>query len=118
VLYIEDQPSDAEVMRQLLAVRPGVSLQLASTAAQGLLAAAEADLVLLDLDLPDQPGLQLLQALRADARTRSTPVVVVSGDSHPQRIDDCFDAGATDYLTKPLDAAKLLRVVDDALNPL
>ncbi|OYU73923.1 MAG: hypothetical protein CFE45_36050, partial [Burkholderiales bacterium PBB5] len=62
--------------------------------------------------------LDVLRALRADTRLRQTAVVVVSGDSHPQRIDECFDAGATDYLTKPLDAAKLLRVVDDALNPL
>ncbi|OYU99747.1 MAG: hypothetical protein CFE45_11770, partial [Burkholderiales bacterium PBB5] len=52
VLYIEDQPSDTEVMRQLLAARPGVTLQVAATAADGLLAAGDVDLVLLDLDLP------------------------------------------------------------------
>ena len=58
----------------------------------------------------------VLRALRADTHTRHTPVVVVSGDTHPARIDECFEAGATDYLTKPLDAAPLLRAVDDALK--
>jgi PAS domain S-box-containing protein len=118
VLYIEDKASDVAVMQALLQQRPGVTLLVASTAAAGLALAHDADLVLLDLDLPDQGGLAVLQQLRADTRMRHTPVVVVSGDTHPQRIDDCFDAGATAYLTKPLDAAPLLRAVDGALNPL
>jgi PAS domain S-box-containing protein len=118
VLYIEDNASDVAVMRALLQARPGVTLQVASTAAEGLAQAHDADLVLLDLDLPDQNGLAVLQQLRADTRLRQTAVVMVSGDTHPQRIDDCFDAGATAYLTKPLDAAPLLRAIDDALNPM
>ena len=116
VLYIEDQDSDIAVMRALLAQRPGVSLQVARTAAEGLALAHDVDLVLLDLDLPDQSGLSVLQALRADTRMRHTPVVVVSGDTHPQRIDECFDAGATNYLTKPLEAAPLLQAIDAGLD--
>jgi len=118
VLYVEDKASDVAVMQALLQQRPGVTLLVAHTAADGLALSHDADLVLLDLDLPDMAGLAVLQALRADTRMRHTPVVVVSGDSHPQRIDDCFDAGATAYLTKPLDAAPLLSAVDAALNPL
>jgi PAS domain S-box-containing protein len=117
-LYIEDDPADTEAMRTLLAGRPGVTLVCAATAAEGLGLVADADLVLLDLDLPDRPGIEVLRALQADSRWRSLPVVVVSAESRPQRIDECFDAGATQFLTKPLDRTRLLRAVDDALKGL
>ncbi|OYU75234.1 MAG: hybrid sensor histidine kinase/response regulator, partial [Burkholderiales bacterium PBB5] len=116
VLYIEDNDADRQAMRDLLQQRPGITLMSAPTAAQGLMLAAEADLVLLDLDLPDQPGLSVLTALKADTRLRSTPVIVVSAESRPQRIDECFDAGAAQFLTKPLDPKLTLRAIDDSLG--
>ena len=115
VLYIEDNEGDIDLMRQLLARRPGVTLVCARSAAEGLALAHDADLVLLDLDLPDQPGIDVLRTLRADTRLRSTPVVVVSAESRPQRIDECFEAGAAQFLTKPLDAQQVLQAVDDGL---
>jgi len=115
VLYIEDNEADRQSMRDLLAQRPGITLMSAPTAAQGLILAPEADLLLLDLDLPDRPGLDLLRALKADARLRNTPVIVVSAESRPQRIDACFDAGAAQFLTKPLDPKGTLRAIDDGL---
>ena len=116
VLYIEDNEGDIALMQLLLQRRPGVTLLCARTAAEGLAHAPEADLVLLDLDLPDRPGIALLQALRADTRLRRTPVVVVSAESRPQRIDACFEAGAAQFLSKPLDPQQVLRAVDDGLN--
>ncbi len=116
VLYIEDNLADLQAMQALLAQRPGITLVCAGTAAEGLAHAAEADLVLLDLDLPDQPGIAVLRALQADSRWRALPVIVVSAESRPQRIDECFDAGATQFLTKPLDGQQLLRVIDEALK--
>ena len=103
-------------IRTLLAQRPGVTLLEAVTAAEGLARVAAADLVLLDLDLPDRPGIEVLRALQSDSRWRALPVLVVSAESRPQRIDECFDAGATQFLTKPLDGAQLLRAIDDALK--
>ena len=116
VLYIEDNDADAEAMRALLLQRPGIQLICARRAAEGMARAAEADLVLLDLDLPDRPGIEVLSALQADTRLRSTPVIVVSAESRPQRIDECFDAGASQFLTKPLEPKATLRAIDDALN--
>jgi len=115
VLYIEDDQADTAAMRQLLLQRPGVTLVCARTAAEGLALAGDVDLVLLDLDLPDRPGIEVLRALRADTRLRSTPVIVVSAESRPQRIDDCFDAGAAQFLTKPLEPQQTLRAIDECL---
>lgn len=116
VLYIEDNPDDTRAMQTLLAQRPGITLVCAATATEGLALAGDVDLVLLDLDLPDHPGIEVLRALRADSRWRTLPVVVVSAESRPQRIDDCFDAGASQFLTKPLDGQQVLRAVDEALT--
>ncbi|MBP6901013.1 MAG: response regulator [Burkholderiaceae bacterium] len=116
VLCIEDDEADVAALRQLLQQRPGVTLEQAASGAAGLARAAQADLILLDLDLPDRPGLDVLRALQADARTRDIPVLVVSAETRPQRIDECFDAGATQFLSKPLDAQQLLRAIDELLR--
>jgi CheY-like chemotaxis protein len=116
VLYIEDSEADITLMREIVKARPGVTLVCARTAAQGLAVAGDADLVLLDLDLPDRPGIAVLRALQADTRLRATPVIVVSAESRPQRIDECFDAGAAQFLTKPLDAQQVLRAIDESLD--
>ena len=116
VLYIEDSTADTQAMQALMAQRPGITLVCAATAADGLAQAAQADLVLLDLDLPDRPGIEVLRALQADSRWRNLPVIVVSAESRPQRIDDCFDAGATQFLTKPLEPQQVLRAIDEALK--
>ena len=118
VVCIDDNLADQQRLRQLLAQRHGITLHCASSAAEGQALAVEADLVLLDLDLPDRPALDLLRELRADSRLRHLPVLVISADSHPARIDECFDAGATAYLPKPLGAAPLLQAVDQALTML
>jgi signal transduction histidine kinase len=116
VVYVEDSAADVEVMRGWLHQRPGVELVCVSTGAQGLVEAPTADLMMLDLNLSDMSGLDLLRALKADPHTRGTPVIVVSADALPARIDECFDAGALHYLTKPVDVQQLLHAVDDALR--
>ncbi|MDO9286568.1 MAG: ATP-binding protein [Aquabacterium sp.] len=116
VLYIEDNDADAEAMRRLMLQRPGITLVCARRAAEGLARVADVDLVLLDLDLPDRPGIEVLRTMQADTRLRGIPVIVVSAESRPQRIDECFDAGAAQFLTKPLDAKQVLRAIDECLG--
>lgn len=116
VVYIAAQASDVQPVRDSLQQRPGVDLHSALSAREGLLAAAEADLVIIDLHLADTPGLDVLRALKADPRTHGTPVIMVSGDTLPERIDECFDLGALNYLSKPIDPLQLLRAVDEGLQ--
>ncbi|WP_395699671.1 response regulator [Aquabacterium sp.] len=97
--------------------RPLVRLSHAGNASDGLvLAETEAPhLVLLDLGLPGDDGLALLQQLSSDPRTRAIPVIVLSDDPRPDRIDAAFSAGARAYLTQPLDARQLLAAVDELI---
>ena len=118
VHYVEDNETNVEVMRGILAQRAQVELQVSLTGLEGLAAirARRPDLILLDMHLPDISGMELLRHLKADAQTGSIPIVVVSADALAQQIDAAFAAGCTHYLTKPVSVAELLAVVDELLE--
>ena len=118
VLYIEDNLSNLKLIQRLLAHRPEVRLIPAMQGRLGLQLAREhhPDLILLDLQLPDILGSEALRQLREMPETREIPVVVISADATPGRIDRLLAAGAWKYLTKPLDVKKFLAVLDEALE--
>jgi len=118
VLYIEDNASNVRLVESILGRRPGVQLAVATDGAIGVRLAQQArpDLVLLDMHLPGEDGESVLAELRSDHRTADLPVVVVSADASPDRIARLREAGVGDYLTKPIDVARFLEVLDRALG--
>ena len=118
VLQIEDNPSNAALVEQVLAKRPGVRLVSAVEGLSGLQLARQhrPDLVLLDLHLPDLGGDELLHRLKAVPELADTKVVVVSADATPSRIREMLDLGVEGYLTKPVDVEALLRLVDNEMG--
>ncbi|MDL2339416.1 MAG: ATP-binding protein, partial [Pseudomonadota bacterium] len=118
VHYVEDNETNVEVMRGMLAQRPQVRMEVSISGLEGLAAirAHRPDVVLLDMHLPDINGLELLRHLKLDPSTRAIPVVAVSADALPAQIEDALMAGAHRYLTKPVSVAELLSVLDDLLS--
>lgn len=118
VLYIEDHASNVALVERLLARRADYELVTAMTGRAGLKLAASVapDLVLLDLDLPDIPGEDVLAALRADPVTAHIPVVVVSADATSWRQERLLAAGATAYIVKPLQLASFVATLDTVLG--
>jgi CheY-like chemotaxis protein len=119
VLYIEDNIPNLKLIQRLLAHRPEVRLLPAMQGRIGLDLAREhrPNLILLDLHLPDVQGGEILRRLQDDPQTRHIPVVVISADATPGQADRLRAEGARDYLTKPLNIKKLLRLLDDILQP-
>ena len=120
VHYVEDNETNVEVMRGMLAQRPQVTLDVSTLGLDGLTAirARRPDLILLDMHLPDVDGLELLRQLQRDPQCADIPVVVVSADATPARIQEALAAGARHYLTKPVNLIGFLEVIDDLLDTL
>ena len=118
VLYIEDNLSNLELIQRILANRPEIKLLWAMQGRLGLDLASQhrPDLILLDMNLPDIPGEEVLRRLRDMPETRWLPVVVISADATQERIDGALAVGARAYLTKPLDIRRLLELMDETLN--
>ena len=118
VHYVEDNETNIEVMRGIFAQRPQVMLETSMLGLEGLAAirAQRPDLVLLDMQLPDISGVELLRHLMHDDATTSIPVVVVSADATAQHVQEALLAGALQYVTKPVDVAQFLELVDSILD--
>jgi PAS domain S-box-containing protein len=118
VLHIEDNLSNLKLVERILARRPDIEVVPAMHGRLGLELAREHRpiLVLLDLHLPDMGGDEVLQRLRDDPVTASIPVIMVSADATPGQVQRLLAAGATAYLTKPIDVPQLLQILDQALD--
>jgi signal transduction histidine kinase/CheY-like chemotaxis protein len=118
ILYIEDNLSNLKLIERLFERRPQVRLLSTMQATQGIELARQhlPALILLDLHLPDMGGEEALRRLRADPLTKQIPVIVVSADATSSNTRRLLQAGAFDYLTKPLDMARFLDVIDMALH--
>lgn len=113
VLYIEDDPVNVLLLEHMLAHFGPLDMSHAATAAAGRLAAQGGyfDLILLDMNLPDGHGLDVLAELRASAHNAEVPIVALSADALPSSISAARAAGFDDYLTKPINMAVLERLV-------
>ena len=117
VLYIEDNLSNLKLVEQVLTRFPHIELLVAMQGTLGLDLAREhrPDLILLDLHLPDVDGEEVLARLRADPETAPIPVVVLSADAMPRRIERLLASGADDYLPKPLDVGRFMGLLREHL---
>ena len=118
ILYIEDNLANIELVTAILAHRRNVTVVTAREGRLGIDLARERrpDLVLLDLHLPDMTGEEALGTLRLDPATKQIPVVVMSADANDETISRLLAAGASEYMTKPIDVGRFLHMVDDALE--
>ena len=115
VLYIEDDMVNFTLASRIMEFRPTVSLM---HAADGHLGCHLAEthlprLILLDLNLPEMNGSEVLRQLKNASATADIPVVVLSADATPSQIERLLTAGAKNYLTKPYEIDEFLAIVDE-----
>jgi len=116
IMLVEDNPEDIALTRRVLRKSGlGGDLMLASTGKEALerLAKAGSDLpclILLDINLPDLSGIDILTEIKRDPSLKPIPVVMLTGSNTDDDIQRSYDLGASTYLVKPvsIDALKLV----------
>ncbi|MFA6979567.1 MAG: PAS domain S-box protein [Ignavibacteriaceae bacterium] len=119
VLYIEDNLSNIQLVEQILEMhRPSINLitNIYGKNAVQFAVDYKPDLILLDLNLPDIHGSIVLKLLQAEPRTAEIPVIILSADAVTRQIEQLMEAGAKDYLIKPIDVVQFLKLVDEWIS--
>jgi CheY-like chemotaxis protein len=111
LLCIEDNPVNLMLVEQLVALRPGIRLHTAKDGRSGVerAIATRPRAVLLDLQLPDIDGAEVLRRLRAEPTLAGTRVIALSANALPDDIERARRAGFDDYWTKPIHVDRFLR---------
>jgi DNA-binding response OmpR family regulator len=117
ILVIEDDSSLRDTLRIHLS-SAGYSVRVAADATEAIRAilASVPDLILSDVTLPYMDGFELLEVLRRDESTRSTPVILLTGLVDDDNYVKGIRLGATAYLTKPVLRDELLKTISGALR--
>lgn len=113
VLYVEDNAANLRVVQAMFRHHPEMKLIAASTGEHGLELANKylPDVILLDIQLPDMNGYDVLKKLQKTHDTRHIPVVALSADAMPIDIEHGIEAGFREYLTKPVKSDHLISVL-------
>lgn len=113
VLVVEDDLPTLELLHEVL-TSLGVEVHPISDSPQAarLVRRGKYDGVFLDLLMPTVDGFELARQIRRSPSNKRTPIVVVTGREDNQAMEEAFAAGATFFLQKPLDRAKLIRLLN------
>lgn len=118
VLIADDDPETCMLVATILG-KAGYDTVIARDALQTVALAAQRtpDLVLLDIVMPAGTGIGALEKLKLSYRTMNIPVIVLSGVTEPERIEQALQRGAIAFLPKPVVEETLLEAVESALRP-
>jgi PAS domain S-box-containing protein len=117
LLCIEDNLTNQLLVRELLALRPAVALSCADNGRAGIAQALllRPDVVLLDMQLPDLHGSEVLRALRRSPELAHCVIIALSANAMPSDVEAARALGFDDYWTKPIEVARFLRGIDRLL---
>ena len=125
VMLVEDNPEDVAFTQRLLKFNKlDKDMLLATSGREALRILTKLvkegeilDLILLDINLPDISGIELLTKIKKDKRLSSIPVVILTGSNEDEDIQKCYDLGAGSYLVKPISNDALMLVIDTLFGP-
>ena len=117
ILVVDDEPTIVRLMEFILA-RQGHEMIVAVNGEEALqkIAAHQPDLVLLDIMMPRIDGYEVAQRVRADPKTASLPIIMLSAKAQDEDIRRGVEVGVDEYVTKPFTPDHLVQVVSEYLS--
>lgn len=117
ILIVDDEESIRELIRMVLETN-GHTFDLAADGSEALerLRKAKYDLVIMDRNMPKMTGVQALTVLRTNPAFKDLKVLMCTSASVAKEVDEAFQAGANDYILKPLNLQLLASKVSKALG--
>ncbi len=118
ILYVEDTQHNIDLIEQVFSIQPEMELVSALTGKEGIALTQHQnfDLILLDIHLPDMNGFKIFERINQDPATKHIPIIALSADAMADKIHQALEMGFYSYLTKPIDIAKLLNTVHEAMK--
>ena len=114
IIYVEDDPVNAHLMSEIITKLTSHQLVIASTGNEGLKLILEQlpDVVLLDINLPDIDGYEILEKMRAHPQAKKIPAIAMTARAMMDDVERGERAGFDDYIVKPVRAAELLKSIE------
>jgi len=119
IILVEDNAEDIAFTRRVLKHNELNVILIVATNGKEALEALQSmngsdlpELILLDINLPDISGIDLLTLIKKEQRLKDIPVVILTGSNEDQDIQKCYDLGASSYLVKPISNYALMLVVE------
>ncbi|MFZ0002092.1 MAG: response regulator, partial [Trebonia sp.] len=118
ILVVDDDPRNAFVLADVLEMH-GMTVVQATDGRKAIaaLGAGDIDLVLMDVMMPRMDGYETTRAIRKMPEYASLPVITVTARAMQGDREKSIDAGASDYITKPIDIEELLNCMERWLSP-
>lgn len=118
IIYVEDNPANIELMKELISMMGNLHLRTAKDAELGIAMAQgdQPDLILMDIHLPGMSGIEALRVLKKNGETAHIPVLAISADAMPESIDKAMAEGFEGYLTKPFNLTEIVEAISSTLK--
>lgn len=107
ILVVDDQPINIQIVFQVLGNEYNILMATSGKQAIKVCHDSRPDLILLDVVMPEQDGLETCRQLKADKQLADIPVIFVTGLQHQTDEDACWDAGGVDFIQKPFNTNTL-----------
>ncbi len=113
IVYVEDNVSNRALVEAVIKRLPNIQLHCTCSVKEtkNLLNEIDVDLIIIDLNLPDESGEALVHYMKSHIHLNSIPIIILSADAMPETIQRLEKTGIDDYMTKPLDIANFTKTV-------
>jgi len=115
ILIVEDNPINLKLLRDILNFQKFEVIETID--GKSAIETVEnnynkIDLILMDLQLPDMNGLEVIQKIKTTPESKNIPIIVVSAHAMESDIKKCYEAGCLDYITKPINVQEFINKIN------